>query len=83
MTKYKDIFHTGCILKITLHPKDTAVLEGLYVYFSNYFTNISFNKYNTRTNKVVGFSTQTAPLWGALSLYVRFSLLYKNNQANR
>lgn len=61
MTEYKDTFHTGCIFKITLHPKDTAVLEGLYDYFSNYFTNITFNKYNSRTNKVVGFSKQALP----------------------
>jgi len=62
MTEYKDTFHTGCIFKITLHPKDIAVLEGLYGYFSNYFTNISFNKYNSRTNKVVGFSKQNVSL---------------------
>jgi len=62
MTEYKDTFHTGCIFKITLHPKDIAVLEGLNGYFSNYFTNISFNKYNSRTNKVVGFSKQNVSL---------------------
>ena len=37
--------------KITLHLKDTALLEGLYGYLSKYFKNISFNKYNSRTNK--------------------------------
>jgi hypothetical protein len=62
MISYKDTFYTGCIFKITLHPKDTAVLEGLYNYFSNYFTKISFNKYNSRTNKVVGFSKQNVSL---------------------
>jgi hypothetical protein len=56
MTQYKDTFHTGCIFKITLHPKDTALLEGLYDFFSNYFPKISFNKYNSRTNKGIGFS---------------------------
>jgi uncharacterized protein YfkK (UPF0435 family) len=58
MTQYKDTFHTGCIFKITLHPKDTALLEGLYDYFSNYFPKISFNKYNSRTNKGISFSNK-------------------------
>ena len=61
-TEYKDTFHTGCIFKITLHQKDTALLEGLYDYFSNYFPNISFNKYYSRTNKGIGFSKQTVSL---------------------
>jgi hypothetical protein len=62
MTKYKDTFHTGCIFKITLHPKDTAIIEGLYYYFSNYFPNIYFNTYNSRTNKGIGFSKQSVSL---------------------
>ena len=62
MTEYKDTFHTGCIFKITLHSKDIAVLEGLYSYFSNYFPNISFNKYDSRTNKGIGFSKQSVSL---------------------
>jgi len=62
MIQYKDTFHTGCIFKITLHPKDTALLVGIYDYFSNYFPNISFNKYNSRTNKGIGFSKQTVSL---------------------
>ena len=64
MTQYKDTFHTGCIFKITLHPKDTALLEGLYVYFSNYFKNknISFNEYKSRTNKGISLSKQTVSL---------------------
>jgi hypothetical protein len=62
MTKYKDTFHTGCIFKITLHPKDTAILEGLYNYFSNYFPNIYFNKYNSRTNKGISLSKQSVSL---------------------
>ena len=62
LTKYKDTFHTGCIFKITLHQKDTALLEGLYDYFSNYFPNISFNKYNSRINKGIGLSKQTVSL---------------------
>ena len=62
MTQYKDTFHTGCIFKITLHQKDTALLEGLYDYFSNYFPNISFNKYNSRINKGIGLSKQTVSL---------------------
>jgi len=62
MTQYKDTFHTGCIFKITLHQKDTALLEGLYDYFSNYFPNISFNKYYSRTNKGIGFSKKTVSL---------------------
>ena len=37
LTQYKDTFHTGCIFKITLHLKDTALLEGLYDYLSKYF----------------------------------------------
>lgn len=60
MTQYKDTFYTGCIFKITLHPKDTALLEGLYEFFFNYFPNISFN--NSRTNKGIGFSKQTVSL---------------------
>jgi len=51
LTQYKDTFYTGCVFKITLHLKDTALLEGLYDYLSKYFPNISFNKYNSRTNK--------------------------------
>ena len=51
MTQYKYTYHTGCVFKITLHLKDTALLEGLYDYLSKYFPNISFNKYNSRTNK--------------------------------
>ena len=31
-TQYKYTFHTGCVFKITLHLKDTALLEGLYYY---------------------------------------------------
>lgn len=62
MTQYKDTFYTGCIFKITLHQKDTALLEGLYDYFSNYFPNISFNKYNSRINKGIGLSKQTVSL---------------------
>jgi hypothetical protein len=62
MTQYKETFHTGCIFKLTLHPKDTALLEGLYVYFSNYFKNISFNEYKSRTNKGISFSKQTVSL---------------------
>jgi Cytochrome C oxidase subunit II, transmembrane domain/LAGLIDADG endonuclease/Cytochrome C oxidase subunit II, periplasmic domain len=62
MTQYKESFHTGCIFKITLHLKDTALLEGLYDFFSNYFPNISFNKYTSRTNKGIGFSKQTVSL---------------------
>jgi hypothetical protein len=56
LTKYKDTFYTGCVFKITLHLKDTALLEGLYDYLSKYFPNISFNKYNSRTNKGIFFS---------------------------
>ena len=26
LTQYKDTFHTGCVFKITLHLKDTALL---------------------------------------------------------
>ena len=59
MTQYKDTFHTGCVFKITLHLKDTALLEGLYDYLSKYFPNISFNKYNSRTNKGIFFSKQS------------------------
>jgi len=55
LTQYKDTFHTGCVFKITLHLKDTALLEGLYDYLSKYFPNISFNKYNSRTNKGIFF----------------------------
>lgn len=62
LTQYKDTFHTGCIFKITLHLKDTALLEGLYDYLSKYFPNISFNKYNSRTNKGIFFSKQTVSL---------------------
>lgn len=62
MTKYKDTFHTGCIFKITLKNKDTAILEGLYYYFTNYFPNIYFNKYNSRTNKGISFSKQSVSL---------------------
>ena len=62
MTEYKDTFHTECVFKITLHLKDTALLEGLYGYLSKYFKNISFNKYNSRTNKGVYFSKQTVSL---------------------
>src|ERR1700749_4046164 len=62
MTKYKDTFHTGCIFKITLHIKDATVLEGLYDYFSNYFPNITFNKYDSRINKGISFSNQTVSL---------------------
>jgi LAGLIDADG endonuclease len=47
---------------ITLLPKDTAILEGLYVYFSNYFSNISFNEYKSRTNKGISLSKQTVSL---------------------
>ena len=54
-TQYQDTFHTGCVFKITLHLKDTALLESLYDYLSKYFQPqrgyISFNKYNSRTNK--------------------------------
>jgi hypothetical protein len=62
MIQYKDTFHTGCVFKITLHPKDTALLEGLYVYFSNYFQNISLNEYKSRTNKGISLSKQTVSL---------------------
>ena len=66
MTKYKNTFHTGCIFKITLHQKDTVILEGLYKYFSNYWRvrekNISFYKYNSRTNKVISISKQNVSL---------------------
>ena len=66
MTKYKNTFHTGCIFKITLHQKETVILEGLYKYFSNYFKNISFSrvraKYNSRTNKVISISKQNVSL---------------------
>ena len=71
LTQYKDTFHTGCVFKITLHLKDTALLEGLYDYLSfrpmpqaeaKYFPNISFNKYNSRTNKGIFFSKQTVSL---------------------
>ena len=64
LTKYKDTFHTGCIFKITLHLKDVAVLEGLFYYFSNYFTAeaISLNKYNSRTNKGIYFSKNSVSL---------------------
>ena len=34
LTQYGDTFHTGCIFKITLPLKDTALLEGLYDYLS-------------------------------------------------
>jgi uncharacterized protein YfkK (UPF0435 family) len=62
MTQFKDTFHTGCIFKITLHQKDTTLLEGLYDYFSNYFPNVCFNKYNSRTNKGISFSQKTVSL---------------------
>lgn len=62
LTQYKDTFHTGCIFKILLSLKDTALLEGLYDYLSKYFPNISFNKYNSRTNKGICFSKQTVIL---------------------
>jgi len=62
LTQYKYTFHTGCVFKITLHLKDTALLEGLYDYLSKYFPNISFNKYNSRTNKGIFFSKQTVSL---------------------
>ena len=62
LTQYKDTCHTGCVFKITLHLKDTALLEGLYDYLSKYFPNISFNKYNSRTNKGICFSKQTVSL---------------------
>jgi len=54
-----------CFFKITLHLKDTALLEDLYDYLSKYFPNISFNKYNSRTNKGIFlffFSKQTVSL---------------------
>jgi hypothetical protein len=62
LTQYKDTIYTGCVFKITLHLKDTALLEGLYDYLSKYFPNISFNKYNSRTNKGIFFSKQTVSL---------------------
>jgi hypothetical protein len=62
MTQYKDTFKTGCIFKFTIQPKDTALLEGLYVYFSNYLPNISFNEYKSRTNKGISLSKQTVSL---------------------
>ena len=65
LTQYKDTFHTGCIFKITLHLKGTALLEGLYDYLSKYFPsapNIFFNKYNSRTNKGISLSKQTVSL---------------------
>ena len=62
MTLYKNTFHTGCIFKITLHPKDTALLEGLYDYFAIYFPNVFFNQYKSRTNKGIGFSKETVSL---------------------
>ena len=62
LTQYKDTFHTGCVFKITLHLKDTALLEGLYDYLSKYFPNISFNKYKSRINKGIFFSKQTVSL---------------------
>jgi hypothetical protein len=58
LTQYKDTFHTGCVFKITLHLKDTALLEGLYDYLSKYFKNIYFNKYNSRTNKGIFFQNK-------------------------
>ena len=61
-TQYKDTFHTGCVFKITLHLKDTALLEGLYDYLSKFFPNISFNKYNSRTNKGIYFSEKSVSL---------------------
>jgi hypothetical protein len=38
LTQYKDTFHTcfASVFKITLHLKDTALLEGLYDYLSKY-----------------------------------------------
>lgn len=62
LTQYKDIFHSACVFKITLPLKDTALLEGLYDYLSKYFPNISFNKYNSRTNNGIYFSKQTVSL---------------------
>jgi hypothetical protein len=62
MTQFKNTFYTGCIFKITLHKKDKDLLYGIYDYFSNYFKNIFFNKYNSRVNKVVGFSKETVSL---------------------
>ena len=59
LTQYKDTFYAGCVFKITLHLKDTALLEGLYDYLSKYFPNISFNKYVSRTNKGIFFSKQS------------------------
>ena len=61
LRQYKDTFFTGCVFKITLHLKDTALLEGLYGYLSKYFKNISFNKYNSRTNKGIYFSHWPLP----------------------
>lgn len=55
LTQYKYTYHTGCVFKITLHLKDTALLEGLYDYLSKYFPNIFFNKYKSITNKGIFF----------------------------
>lgn len=62
MTEDKGKFYTGCIFKITLHSKDTAILGGLFEYFANYFSSVSFNRYDSRTNKVIGFSKGTVAL---------------------
>jgi LAGLIDADG endonuclease/Cytochrome C oxidase subunit II, periplasmic domain len=62
MTPYKNTFYTGCIFKITLHPKDNALLEGLFYYFSSYFPNITFNNYGARINKGIGYSKETVSL---------------------
>lgn len=70
MTKYKDTFHTGCIFKITLHPKETSMLEGLFYYFSNYFPNTSFNQYNSRINKGISFSSESAEQKKSVSLTI-------------
>lgn len=58
----QDLLVTRCVFKITLYLKDTTLLEGLYYYFSKYFPNITFNKYNSRTNKGINFSNQTVSL---------------------
>jgi hypothetical protein len=62
MTPFKYTIYTGCIYKITLHKKDTALLKGLFDYFSNYFPNVSFNKYNSRTNKGISITKETVSL---------------------
>ena len=50
------------MFKITLHFKDTELLEGLHTYLSNYFSDIYFNKYNSRKNKGIGSTTQSVSL---------------------